>query len=81
MTIHFRGGEIRQKGKGIGGFFRGLVNLFRPMVRTAGSSIAKARESGYIPGLAPSAAASTSSSIPGLAYFLSYGLIILCNPP
>ena len=45
MTIHFRGGEIRQKGKGIGGFFRGLVNLFRPMVRTAGSSIAKAATS------------------------------------
>ena len=45
MTIYFRGGEIRQKGKGIGGFFRGLVNLFKPMVKSAGSSIAKAATS------------------------------------
>ena len=30
---------------GIGGFFRGLVSLFRPVVRTVGSSIAKAATS------------------------------------
>lgn len=41
MTIYFRGGEIQQKGKGIGGFFRGLVNFFKPMVKNIGSSVVK----------------------------------------
>ena len=45
MTIHFRGGEYLQKGRGIGGFFRGLVNFFRPMMKSAGSSIVKAATS------------------------------------
>ena len=42
MTIYFRGGELQQKGKGIGGFFRGLINLFRPMVKSVGQTVARA---------------------------------------
>ena len=45
MTIYFRGGELQQKGKGIGGFFRGLINLFRPMVKSVGQSVVKAASS------------------------------------
>ena len=43
--IHFRGGEIQQKGKGIGGFFRGLINMLRPVARSVGSSLARAATS------------------------------------
>ena len=45
MTIYFRGGELQQKGKGIGGFFRGLINLFRPMVKSVGQTVARAATS------------------------------------
>ena len=45
MSIHFRGGEYHQRGRGIGGFFRGLWNLFRPVAKSVGSSIAKAATS------------------------------------
>ena len=45
MSIHFRGGELQQKGKGIGGFFRGLINFFRPMMKSVGSSVVKAATS------------------------------------
>ena len=43
--IHFRGGEIQQKGKGIGGFFRGLINMLRPVARSVGSSLKRAATS------------------------------------
>ena len=43
--IHFKGGEIQQKGKGIGGFFRGLINMLRPVARSVGSSLARAASS------------------------------------
>ena len=43
--IHFRGGELQQKGKGIGGFFRGIVNLLRPVARSVGSNLARAATS------------------------------------
>ena len=43
--IHFRGGEIQQKGKGIGVFFRGLINMLRPVARSVGSSLARAATS------------------------------------
>ena len=43
--INFRGGEIQQKGKGIGGFFRGLINMLRPVARSVGSSLARAANS------------------------------------
>lgn len=45
MTIYFRGGEYQQRGRGIGGFFRGLWNLFRPVAKSVGSSIVKAATS------------------------------------
>ena len=45
MTIYFRGGELQQKGKGIGGFFRGLINLFRPIMKSAGQSVVRAATS------------------------------------
>ena len=41
QTINFRGGEIQQKGRGIGGFSRGLINLISPEARSKGSSLAK----------------------------------------
>ena len=43
--INFRGGEIQQKGKGIGGFFRGLINMLRPVARSVGSSLKRAATS------------------------------------
>ena len=43
--IHFRGGEIQQKGKGIDGFFRGLINMLRPVARSVGSNLARAATS------------------------------------
>ena len=43
--IHFRGGEIQQKGKGIGGFFRGLINMLRPVARSVGTNLARAATS------------------------------------
>lgn len=45
MTIYFRGGELQQKGRGIGGFFRGLINLFRPAMKSVGKSVVKAATS------------------------------------
>ena len=45
MSIYFRGGEYQQKGKGIGGFFRGLVNFFKPMAKSVGNSVVKAATS------------------------------------
>ena len=41
QTINFRGGEIQQKGRGIGGFSRGLINLVSPKARSEVSSLAK----------------------------------------
>jgi len=43
--------------------------------QSKGSSIAKARDSGYIPGLAPASSTSSSSSIPGLAPASSLPLV------
>ena len=43
--IHFRCGEIQQKGKGIGGFFRGLINMLRPVARSVGTNLARAATS------------------------------------
>ena len=45
MSIHFRGGELQQKGKGIGGFFRGLLNIFQPIAKNIGSTVVKAVKS------------------------------------
>ena len=45
MGVHFRGGEFHQKGRGIGGFFRGLAAIFKPMMKSAGSNVVKAVKS------------------------------------
>ena len=41
MGITFRGGELVQKGKGLGGFFRGLIHLFKPTLKRLGQSAVK----------------------------------------
>ena len=45
MPIHFRGGELQQKGRGIGGFFRGLAALFKPIMKSVGLNAVKAVKS------------------------------------
>ena len=45
QTINFRGGEIQQKARGIGGFSCGLINLISPEARSEESSHAKAETS------------------------------------
>ena len=45
MSIYFRGGDYHQKGRGIGGFFRGLWNVIRPVARSVSSSVIKAAKS------------------------------------
>ena len=45
MGVNFRGGELVQKGRGIGGFFRSLASIFKPIVKTVGSSVVKAVKS------------------------------------
>ena len=41
MGITFRGGELVQKGNGLGGFFRGLIHLFKPTLKRLGQSAVK----------------------------------------
>ena len=45
QTINFRGGEIQQKGRGIGGFSCGLINLISSEARNEVSSHAKSATS------------------------------------
>ena len=45
MSLKFRGGELYQRGRGIGGFFRAIGNAFKPLIRTAGSTIVRAANS------------------------------------
>ena len=46
MAIQFRGGDsLVQKGRGIGGFFRGIAALFRPLFKSAGTTVVKAVKS------------------------------------
>ena len=43
MSLRFRGGELLQRGRGIGGMLQRLFNsLFSPILKTAGKSITKA---------------------------------------
>ena len=41
MAITFRGGELVQKGKGLGGFYRGLIHLFKSTLKRLGQSAVK----------------------------------------
>ena len=45
MSLKFRGGELYQRGRGIGGLFRAIRNAFKLLLRTAGSSIVRAANS------------------------------------
>ena len=45
MSIHFRGGELQQKGKGIGGFFRAFSSILKPFLKTVGRSVISAAKS------------------------------------
>ena len=43
--IRFKGGELLQHGRGIGGLLRLVKSVFKPLVRTAGRTIVKAAKS------------------------------------
>ena len=45
MSIHFRGGELQQKGKGIGGFFRAVSSVLKPILKSVGRSVLSAARS------------------------------------
>ena len=45
MSLHFRGGELQQKGKGIGGFFRIMSSALKPLIRRVGQSVLNAATS------------------------------------
>ena len=45
MSLHFRGGELQQKGKGIGGFFRLVSSVLKPLVKRVGQSVLNAATS------------------------------------
>ena len=45
MSLHFRGGELQQKGKGIGGFFRIVSSVLKPLVKRIGQSVLNAATS------------------------------------
>ncbi len=45
MSLHFRGGELQQKGKGIGGFFRIVSSALKPLMKRVGQSLLNAATS------------------------------------
>ena len=45
MSLHFRGGELQQKGKGIGGFFRIVSSALKPLIKRVGQSVLNAATS------------------------------------
>ena len=45
MSIHFRGGELQQKGKGIGGFFRAVGSVLKPFLMSIGRTAISAAKS------------------------------------
>ena len=45
MSLHFRGGELQQKGKGIGGFFRIVKSFLKPLVKSLGHTVLNAAKS------------------------------------
>ena len=45
MSLHFRGGELQQNGKGIGGFYRIVSSVLKPFVKRVGQSVLKAATS------------------------------------
>ena len=45
MMVRFKGGELLQQGRGIGGLLRLVKSVFKPLIRTAGKTIVKAAKS------------------------------------
>ena len=45
MRHRFKGGDLHQRGRGIGGFFRAIGSLFKPLMKSAGKTIVKAATS------------------------------------
>ena len=45
MSLNFRGGELQQKGKGIGGFFRIVSSALKPLMKRVGQSVLNAATS------------------------------------
>ena len=45
MSLRFSGGELLQRGRGVGGLLRFVKSLFSPFIRSAGKTIAKAATS------------------------------------
>ena len=45
MSLNFRGGELQQKGKGIGGFFRIVSSVLKPLVKRVGQTVLNAATS------------------------------------
>ena len=45
MSLNFRGGELQQKGKGIGGFFRIVSSALKPLIKRVGQSVLNAATS------------------------------------
>ena len=45
MSLRFKGGDLHQRGRGIGGFFRAIGSLFKPLMKSAGKTIVKAATS------------------------------------
>ena len=45
MRHRFKGGDLHQRGRGIGGFFRAIGSLFKPLMKLAGKTIVKAATS------------------------------------
>ena len=43
--VRFKGGELLQQGRGIGGLLRLVKSVFKPLIRTAGKTIVKAANS------------------------------------
>ena len=45
MSLRFKGGNILQKGRGIGGLLRAASSLFKPLFRSVGSTALKVARS------------------------------------
>lgn len=45
MTINFRRREVQQRGKGIGGFFRAVSSVLKPILKSIGGTVIRAAKS------------------------------------
>ena len=73
MTVNFRGGELVQKGRGIGGFFRSIASIFKPLVKSVGSSVVKAVKSDTAKDIASTLASQAVDSSLNMSRDLIFG--------